>query len=83
MREITQGLVFDLAPLAVGAAKQMGLVNAALIDACRRGYMDGTGSSRHIPKIPVTWEDVKLSPDILVATFCILHVRVAPFRAVA
>jgi hypothetical protein len=45
MREITQGLMFDPASLVVGAAEQMRLVVAPLIDACRRGYMDRTASS--------------------------------------
>jgi hypothetical protein len=45
MREVTQGLMFDPASLAVGAAEQMRLVDAPLIDTCSRGYMDRTGSS--------------------------------------
>jgi hypothetical protein len=40
--EIAEGLVLDLAVVAVGAAEQMGKVDAALIDAFGGGYMDWT-----------------------------------------
>ena len=72
MREITEGLMLDLAFLAKGAAQEMGLVDASLIDARGRGYMNSTGSTCHAEKIAVNWTAVKSQPIILVATKCIL-----------
>src|SRR5262245_8341504 len=83
VREVAHGLVFDLAPLAVRAAEQMGFVDAALIDAFGRGYMNCTGSSRHSAKIQFAEDRVKQNQDILVATFCILLLSVAPSTEVA
>ena len=71
MREITEGLMLDLAVLAKGAAQQMRLVDASLIDACGRGYMNSTRSSCHAEKIAVNRVAVKSQPTILVATKCI------------
>ena len=71
MREITEGLMLDLAVLAIGAAQQMGLVDASLVDACGRGYMNSTCSSCHAEKIAVNCVAVKSQSAILVATKCI------------
>ena len=59
MREIAHGLMSDLVPVAVGAAQQLRLIDAALINARRRGYMDSAGSSRHCLKIATACKDVK------------------------
>jgi hypothetical protein len=56
----------------------MGLVDASLVDACGRGYMNSTRSSCHAEKIAVNYVAVKSQPTILVATKCILLKRVAP-----
>ena len=83
VREVAQGLVFDLAPRAVGAAEQMGFVDAALIDAFRRGYMNCPGSSRHSEKIQFAEDRFKQNQDILVATLFILFTSIAPSTEVA
>jgi hypothetical protein len=72
MREITDGLMLDLAVLAKGAPQQMGLVDASLIDACGRGYMNSTRSSCHAEKIAVNCMAVKTRLILLVAVKCIL-----------
>ncbi len=48
MGEVAEGLVLDLAALAIGLAQQMGLVNAALIPASRGNDMDGTAAASPI-----------------------------------
>ena len=70
--------MLDLAVLAKRAAQQMGLVDASLVDACSRGYMNSTRSSCHTEKIAVNCMAVKSHPTILVATKCILLKCVAP-----
>ena len=47
VREIAEGLVLDLALLAIGSPEQMGLVDAIFVDAPRSGHVDGTISDRH------------------------------------
>ena len=71
MGEVTEGLVLDLALLAVGAAEQMGLVDATVIDASGRGYMNSTRSSRHSLRLPFIRDLVKREFANLVATLCI------------
>jgi hypothetical protein len=47
VREVAEGLVLDLALLAIGSPEQMGLVDAILVDASCSGHVDGAVSSRH------------------------------------
>ena len=70
--------MLDLAVLAKGAAQQMGLVDASLVDACGRGYMNSPRSSCHAKKIAVNCVAIKSQATILVATKCISLKRVAP-----
>src|SRR5580692_2705810 len=59
VREITEGLMLDLTVLAIGAAQQVGLINASLVDASRRGYVNSARSSCHAMKIADTCAFVK------------------------
>ena len=78
MREITQGLMLDLAVLAIRATQQVGLIYASLVDASRRGYMNCPRSSSHDYKITAYRTRIKTIRVFLVATKCILLKCVAP-----
>jgi hypothetical protein len=64
MREVSEGLVFDPLAIAVGAAQEVGLINAPLVGAFRGGYMNGTGSTWHVGRIENLPDRVKTSPKI-------------------
>ena len=54
MGDVAEGLVLDLAVLAVSAAEEMGSVGLALVDASGGGYMYRSISSWHSCKIATT-----------------------------
>ena len=60
MGEVAQRLVLDLACVTIGAAQEMGLVDAALVPASRRGYMNCTASSCHGLENSMVMQDSKL-----------------------
>lgn len=49
MRDIAQGLVLDLATLAVGTSQEMSVVGLPLMHSLGGGYMYRTASIRHTP----------------------------------
>ena len=51
--------MLDLTVFAIGAAQQVGLINASLVDASRSGYMNSARSSCHAMKIAETCAFVK------------------------
>src|SRR3972149_5270982 len=68
--EVGGGLVFDLAPLAIGAAQEVGFVDPALVGTPGCGYMDGPGSTSHADILRQSHDTVNTVSYILVATFC-------------
>jgi hypothetical protein len=48
MREVAECLVLDLPVFAIGPPKQMGFVDAILVDASCSGHVDGTVSGWHV-----------------------------------
>ena len=48
VREIAEGLVFDLAVLSEGAAEEVGLIDLSFVFSSGRGYVHSAMSSFHV-----------------------------------
>src|SRR4030067_2856325 len=75
MGEVAEGLVFDLAPLAIATPQEVGFVELALVEAPGGGYMDCTGPLCHASIIEHIKHKVKTDGCILVATLCNMFIQ--------
>ena len=58
MGEVAEGLMLDPAGLAIGAAQQVGLVDAVVVAASRGGYVDSSAAARNGEILPRYGMDV-------------------------
>ena len=67
--EIAEGFVEDLVALAVGAAEEVGVVDAAFVPARYGGYMNRTASRWHVAILAGRMAAVNSTLRNLLATF--------------